>query len=115
MGYDLHITRAQDWSCNEGHEITPAEWLHVVQQDPSFKLDELQGPYFVLWTGDRECGKSGYPDAWFDWYAGNITTKNPDSPMIKKMVQIARKLNARVQGDDGETYTGNEEGYPIND
>jgi hypothetical protein len=48
-----------------------------------------------------------------DWDAGNIYTKNPDNPMIKKMVQIAHRLNAIVQGDDGEGYTGNEEGYPL--
>src|SRR5438034_10386112 len=26
MGYDVHITRAENWADNEGHEIQPSEW-----------------------------------------------------------------------------------------
>ena len=33
------------------------------------------------------------------------STKNPDAPTIRKMLQIASALNAKVQGDDGEFYT----------
>ena len=35
---------------------------------------------------------------------GDIFTKNPDPSTIEKMISIAKKLNARVQGDDGEIY-----------
>ena len=35
---------------------------------------------------------------------GDIETKNPDAPVIQKMILIAESLNARVQGDDGEVY-----------
>ena len=95
MGYDLHITRP------EGAWITAAEWLQYVEQDPELKLAGYNGDYFALWSG-----KSEYPDPWLDWFAGNIYTKNPDDPLIDKMVEIAKKLNAKVQGGDGEIYTG---------
>lgn len=42
--------------------------------------------------------------AWFDFRSGNVTVKNPDEEVINKMIDIAEQLNAKVQGDDGETY-----------
>ena len=47
---------------------------------------------------------SKYPSAWLDCVRGNIYTKNPDEPILAKMLQIAVALGARVQGDDGEFY-----------
>jgi hypothetical protein len=43
-------------------------------------------------------------EAWLDWFDGNISTKNPDEPLLHKMVDIAARLDAKVQGDDGELY-----------
>jgi hypothetical protein len=43
---------------------------------------------------------------------GNVYTKAPDSAQLGKMVQLADRLHARVQGDDGECYTGDE---PLDD
>lgn len=101
MGYDLHITRAKYHFDNAGHWITAEEWLRYVEQDPDLKLAGYNGDYFALWSG-----KSEYPDPWLDWFEGNIYTKSPDDPLIDKMVEIAKKLNAKVQGDDGEVYLG---------
>jgi hypothetical protein len=101
MGYDLHITRAKFHFQNEGAWITADEWLRYVDQDPELTLAPDNGDYFALWSG-----KSEYPDPWLDWSEGNIYTKNPDDPLIDKMVEIAKKLNAKAQGDDGEIYTG---------
>jgi hypothetical protein len=101
MGYDFHITRAKFHVENEGAWITADEWLRYVEQDPELKLAGYNGDYFALWSG-----KSEYPDPWLDWFEGNIHTKNPDDPLIDKMVEIAKKLNAKVQGDDGEIYIG---------
>jgi hypothetical protein len=99
MGYELHITRAESWATNEGHEITADEWLGYVQSDPELRLSPNNGKYFVEWSGP-----STYPEPWFDWFAGNISTKNPDKAIVGKMLQIAERLCARVQGDDGEFY-----------
>ena len=99
MGYDLHITRAADWSEAEELPITSAEWLAFVEADPELKLAGYNGSHFALWSG-----KSRYPDPWFDWSRGRINTKNPDPPLIGKAIQIAEQLGARVLGDDGERY-----------
>ena len=101
MGYDLHITRAEVWSQNEGKEITSEEWLALIQSDVELELAGYNGDYFALWSG-----KSEYEDPWLDWSSGNIYTKNPDGPIIVKMLEIAKRLNAKVQGDDGEIYFG---------
>jgi hypothetical protein len=99
MGYDLHITRADNWAENEGAEITRAEWLAFVASDPELRPDPDNGDDYALWSG-----KCSYPDPWFCWWRGNIQTKNPDKAIVTKMLQIATRLGARVQGDDGEFY-----------
>ena len=101
MGYELHITRAKEWSDNSDCEIGADEWLKLVEEDPELRLAGENGPYFALWNGPPS-----YPDAWLDWCGGYISTKSPDEALIAKMVQIATKLNAKVQGDDGEIYAG---------
>lgn len=103
MGYDLHITRRKDWSA-KGHHIRAEEWLAYVKKDPELLLSRENGPYFARWNGP-----SKYPDPWLDWHDGNIFSKNPDEPLIDKMVAIARDLGAQVQGDDGEIYNSGHE------
>jgi len=98
MGYDLHITRRKDWSLS-GNDIASAEWLAYVAQDPELSLWPENGPYMARWNG-----KCAYPDPWLDWFQGNVYTKNPDEPLILKMMRIAKELRGQVQGDDGETY-----------
>lgn len=98
MGYDLHITRRNDWSAN-GNDITAAEWLAYVEQDPELSLWPENGLHMARWSG-----KSKHSEPWLDWFKGNIYSKNPDEALIEKMIHIARALDARVQGDDGEIY-----------
>ncbi len=100
MGYDLHITRKEYHWDENGPAITSEEWLNVVNEDPELSIDDANGPYFTIWSG-----KCSYPDPWFDWDEGNIYTKNPDEPIIAKMLEISKIFNAKVQGDDGEVYT----------
>ena len=99
MGYDVHITRAEHWPENQGHEITATEWHNVIDADPDLRLAGYNGPHFAIWDAHAEDN-----EAWLDWYEGNITTKNPDEPLLHKMVEIAALLDAKVQGDDGELY-----------
>lgn len=100
MGYDLHITRAENWCLNEGKEISAEEWLKVIEEDTELRLASNDGPYAALWDGPSKY----HPEAWLDWWRGNIYTKNPDKAIVEKMIQIAKLLRARVQGDDGEFY-----------
>lgn len=41
---------------------------------------------------------------WFDWTDGRVSSKSPNRPVLKKLLQIANKLGATVNGDDGEVY-----------
>jgi len=98
MGYDLHITRREEWSA-AGDDISAEEWLDYVRSDPELSLWLENGPHVARWSG-----KCQHPDPWLDWHSGNIYTKNPDAALISKMVQIAHALSAQVVGDDGEIY-----------
>jgi hypothetical protein len=103
LGYDLHITRAEEWVESEESPITPDEWLAVASNDPDlFAMPENGETFFAF--GERE-----NPHAWFDWFEGNVFTKNPNRATLEKMLQLARNLNARVQGDDGELYESPED------
>ena len=116
MGYDLHITRADEWFENEGLEIDAAEWLAYVESDPEMRLDgyaeasvgegkvlRYESEGLAVWTTYSGHERDGNM-AWFDLRSGNVVVKNPDEEIIAKMCDIAEGLNARVQGDDGELY-----------
>jgi hypothetical protein len=101
MGYDLHITRAQDWSDSEKTPITKEEWEAIVAADPELRLRTDNHDSFANWidpVSEKERG-------WFAWSDGKISTKNLDRAHLAKMLQIAGHLGAKVQGDDGEQYT----------
>jgi hypothetical protein len=98
MGYDLHITRRDAWA-DAGRDIPLEEWLTLVGADPELRLRTDHGTGDVMWTGgpDRR-------ERWLRWDDGNVSTKNPDEALVAKMVAIAERLQAHVQGDDGEVY-----------
>jgi hypothetical protein len=114
MGYDVHITRAPDWSDSESAPITLDEWLAYVASDPEMRLAglaEARSPkgeviriegkglsVWVAWPGEGR----GEGHAWMDHRGGRIVAKNPDSAVLTKMCSIAEQLGARVQGDEGE-------------
>lgn len=94
MGYDLRITRATDWTANEGCEISAQEWRQIVAEDPELTEDPENGPLAVRYGSSR----------WFDWYEGNVYTTDPDHATVKKMFDLAERLLGAVQGDNGEFY-----------
>ena len=117
MGYNIHITRQEEWY-DEVPElcITMEEWVTYVTNDPDMRLDNHA---FVKTTGGEDFGViseglsvwtkysrngigGGY--AWFSYEEGNIDVKNPDDEILGKMYEIADKLGARLIGDDGEQY-----------
>ena len=116
MGYDVHITRAEEWSESEASPITLEEWVAYVASDPEMRLDgfaeaqlpsgdvlRVEGKGLSVWTAWPGEGRSeGH--AWMDHRGGRIVVKNPDPAILKKMCAIAERLGARVRGDDGETY-----------
>jgi hypothetical protein len=117
MGYDLHITRKENWFDNDPEkDISLAEWCEYVSKDPEMPLDnfaEIEFPDGEVLRTEKEgiCVWEKYSQdgiwqnhAWFSHFQGNIFVKNPDQEIINKMVDIAHGLNAKVQGDEGELY-----------
>jgi len=115
MGYEVHITRKENWF-DEGPEISLVEWLDLVGADPEMRNDgyaeaivgggsvlRVDDPSMSVWiaySGHLQDGNM----AWM-WYGqGNIAAKNPDVEILRKMADIARRLSAKVQGDEGEVY-----------
>ena len=115
MGYDVHITRASDWTESESAPITLDEWLTVVQTDPDMRLDgfaeagtpegmlRYENKGMAVWTKYSGHEVNGNM-AWFDYRGGRIVVKNPDEEIRAKMKQLATKLSAKVVGDEGEEY-----------
>lgn len=99
MGYELHITRApSNFFENEGCEIGVNEFLSIVERDPELKLAGYNGPHHTVFVDEPAYG------TWLDWCHGNIDSKAPSSRMILKMIDIAERLKARMQGDELEYY-----------
>jgi len=117
MGYELHITRKEDWSDkDESNEIELTEWVDYVKSDKEMRLEgyaeaktgngekvRYENDGVAVWTSYSKNGLGGNY-AWFDFGSGNVTVKNPDQEIINKMIDIAGQLKAKVQGDDGEAY-----------
>jgi hypothetical protein len=102
MTYHLHITRASDWMNSDEVPITAAEWLKLVRTESDLIQDPAHGPYLVRWSG------STGPVRWLEWAEGRISTTYPDGALLRKLVAIADRLGAKVQGDGGEVYSGEE-------
>jgi hypothetical protein len=116
MGYDVHITRATDWTNSDSNPITLDEWLAYIESDPEMRLDgfaepstpagdriRYENPGLAVWI-KRPGHDQDDNQAWFDHSGGRIVVKSPDNAILAKMCAIAEKMGARVQGDDGEYY-----------
>ncbi len=99
MGYDFHITRKDHWADEEGDEIALEEWIRYTMCDKDVQADP-DNPGAENWIVNL---REGVWPMWWD-ATGELKTKNPEQPMISKLVSIAAALNARVLGDDGEHY-----------
>ena len=118
MGYDLHIHRADEWYDAETNPITLDEWYAWVEQQLDFELETESYVAYTdvtvhpaTWTG-HSIGE-GVPFWWGP--DGEIVLKGVDNETIRKMVEVADALGARVQGDDGEFYGVDGEPLPETD
>jgi hypothetical protein len=94
--------------------IPASAWRAIVEADPELafaagtqrvatpdgSVIELRMPLLAEWTG-HSVAKS----VAFEYRSGDIVVTRPDREVLAKMLDIARTLGARVQGDDGERYT----------
>lgn len=99
MGFDFHITRKNHWADEEGVEIALEEWIQYAESDKEVQADP-DNPVAENWIVSLP---EGMWPLWWD-STGELCTKNPEQPMIRKLVAIAAALNARVLDDDGEHY-----------
>jgi len=116
MGYDVHITRKGNWFDQSRPKISIDEWKALVLSDPDMRLDgyasavvgdgsvlRVDSEGLAVWTAYAGTGVGGNM-AWFDLRQGNVAVKNPDGAILGKMWHLARKLDAKVQGDECEVY-----------
>ncbi|WP_240493566.1 hypothetical protein [Pandoraea sp. ISTKB] len=116
MGYDVHITRKENWFDKCGPAIALDEWKALTQSDPHMRLDgyasavvgdghvlRIDSAGLAVWTAYTGGGGSDC-NAWFDFRQGNVVVKNPDGEILRKMWQLAQLLEAKVQGDECEVY-----------
>jgi len=119
MGYDVHITRKQNWWDKNGPEIPLNDWIAIVEAETDMRPEghaEVQpgGGRVVKYSNAGLAVWTAYSrhreGVWFDLRRGNVVVKNPDQEILRKMWSLAKILSARVQGDEGEFYdaTGNQ-------
>ena len=109
MGYDVHITRADEWTESETAPIELDEWLAYVRSDPEMRLDgaasaalgsgetlTYENEGLAVWTAYSQHERDGNL-AWFDHRGGEIVVKNPDEEILDKLRRIAKALRARVR------------------
>jgi len=117
MGYSVKIARLYN---QEGEEqtsdITLEEWLDYIVTDTELERpleSDLtdnnreyyqQKPGYCEWTYHSKYIEP-FARPWFDYYNGEIFSENTDDETLLKMIAIAERLNASVQGQDGELYT----------
>ncbi|WP_042003846.1 hypothetical protein [Escherichia coli] len=100
MGWELHIVRTEHWFDSASAPISSEEWLQLVNDDKELSIDNKNGDFFAIWSGDCE-----HDESWLEWSDGRISTKHPDEALYCKMLQIAEKLHAVVVDEDDHKYS----------
>ncbi|MNI32511.1 hypothetical protein D3C73_864250 [compost metagenome] len=109
MSYNVHLTRAGSWTESESQPIALEEAKAYFAEQPDFEYSatfSVNGPFgtmtiggeFFLWSPEEE---ELIP---FKYTDGRITVSGADEYVIDRMKEIAAKLSAIVQGDEGEQY-----------
>jgi hypothetical protein len=96
-GYDVHITRKQNWSDDKGPRIERKEWDRYWHHHADVRRDlqNTEDDFIVSIASET------FP-LWFNPRIGELFTKDPSPEAVEKMKQIAKALKAQAQGDEGE-------------
>ena len=101
VGFQIHITRKEFWSDEEGPAISEKEWTALAASDPSMR-PKKNGD--VAWVGYSK-HVPGRKEARFRLASnGNVVLRFPDREIRAKMYRMAIRIGAKVQGDGGELY-----------
>jgi len=103
MGYDIHITRRENWSATGEPEITLQEWQQVVASDPELEPLNVSSSKVQMCLRDQK----GEPLAarYFYYVDGAVFVRKSNRSVLQKMLAIARQLNSHVVGDEDEIYS----------
>src|SRR3990167_2365630 len=110
MAYNIHIIKRSNWF-DKGRDITLDELKKMISEDPTLEpMGQVEGETkdkqkfeFQLQGSQLAKWKNLVSDSivWLNFYNGEITISNPDDSTIRKAKQLAEKLEAKVQGDEG--------------
>ncbi|MFI7426662.1 hypothetical protein ACIBPB_06715 [Micromonospora sp. NPDC049836] len=105
MGYELHISRAEEYYDSEEHPIALDEWLSYAESNPALGVGG-----WLSWDEDRQpiyeyaCTDGSLVS--LTWFEGAIEIKGHfEGEAYHEFGSIAEDLRANLQGDDGERYT----------
>lgn len=115
MGYEIHITRAEDW-VEDDNPITIEEVEEIFDKLPKgFSIDRSGVVTAVAPDGHRISAEVGpyvqYHDGNDDsmvciyFLSGGPSFKVRDEKQILPILELADALNAKIQGDELEIYT----------
>jgi hypothetical protein len=111
MSYDCHITRRKHWADDEAPgalgDLRREDWLRVVETEPDL-TGQPGNPDEFFWLGHP---RAEDPPLWWEGDTAAIRIQSPDLETLQRAVQLARQLDAHVQGDDGEVY--GDDGLPL--
>ncbi|GAN62444.1 hypothetical protein AA0313_0455 [Acetobacter indonesiensis NRIC 0313] len=126
MGYDITISREAFMWIEAGRPLLQytREMIYaLVATDPTLsyeadilkngKESEEQGSIVYLSHPDPTVVTEGGNKLWY--HTSGITAKYPDEHLIKKMADIAKRLNSFAVGDNGESYIIGNDGELIVD
>lgn len=99
MGYAVYITRASTHTEGSRTPIGRDEWRALIVEDPELEVPDPAVPDFALFLG-----RSRLEEPWMDLEDGNVYTNSPDEAVFRKLIALAERLGARVEGEDGEGY-----------
>ncbi len=105
MGYELHISRAEEYYDSAERPIPLIEWLSYAENNPALGVGGWLG-----WNEDRQpiyeytCTDGNLMS--LTWFEGAIEIKGHfDGDPYQEFGSIAEDLQAHLHGDDGERYT----------
>ena len=110
IGYEVYITRKEYHFDEDGPEISLTEWIDFVTNHPEFRMDgfaeaetpegeilRIEADGLAVWEKYSK-SKRGGNQAWFLYFEGSVSVKNPDRELLSKMYEMAQQFSAKVQG-----------------
>jgi len=107
VGYDIHITRADDWIESPENPISLEELKEYFSRKSGFeysKVISISRPCSISVEGEFFIWTNNDSKVTFSYSMGCIDVSYVNDEVIEKMKEIASDLNAKVQGDEGEFY-----------